>query len=105
MNKKHKEKMEEMFGEDYVERNLKKGMENSLKRSLKQLLDMVNDVESLVFDCIEAEIEVGQTDKMLSQAEEIIKKACKEQGITLEEMNEHRYEYFDEKEGLVKTQK
>lgn len=103
--KEHKEKLKKLFGEDYVEKNLKSGMEAALRRSLKQLLDMINDVESVIFDCIEAEVEVKKTDRMLYEAEQIIKKACEEVGITIEEMNEHRYEYFDSKEGLIKTQK
>jgi hypothetical protein len=91
----HKKHLKKMFGEDYVEKNLKSGMEAALRRELKQLLDMVNDVESLVFDCIEAEVDVGKIDQILHSAENTIKEACEEVGITMEEMNEHRYEYFD----------
>ena len=104
----HAEHLKKVFGEDYVENNLREGMEKSLRRGLKQLLDMVNDIQSVIYDCIEAEVEVGKSDQIIHSAEQEIIKACKEVGITREEMNEHRYEYFplkDEELGLAKRQK
>ena len=107
-DEEHKEHSKKVSREDCVENNLHEGMEKSLRRGLKQLLDMVNDVQSVIYDCIEAEVEVGKSDQIIHSAEQEIIKACEEVGITVEEMNEHRYEYFplkDEESGLAKRQK
>lgn len=97
MNLKELEK--HMFKED-VAKIRKAALEGCLQRAFLQLVDVINDTESLVYSCIEAEIEVGKTDSMLWEIHDLILKACKEVGLSLNDINTHRYqyptEYFDD---------
>lgn len=79
-----------------IQAERKKALEACLQRACLQLLDMVNDTLSVVYNCIEAKIEVGNSDQIVYEAEQLIIKACKEVGLDTNDMNSHRHEYFDD---------
>jgi len=60
-------------------------------------LDTLHDLFSLILSCIEAEIETNKADSKVSRAIEFIEQICLEDlGLTLEDINSHRYEHFED---------